>query len=164
MGCLQCNIDCLVCNQCLAPDIHFSGVVTSPLPGVGRGGKADSYFIAEKTDSERIDLPRVAPLAHGRAGSGSRFEGLWSPWVPEKPADWLSFLPGKPPWTHPSCSLTHLCSHFSSVTCCCVTSGSGLTSLFLGLPPGLCWKSESSASMRGFQAELLPWVPLDLVS
>lgn len=65
-----------------------------------------------------------------------------SRWVSEKPSGPLSFLLGKPPWTHPSWSLTHLCSHFSSVTHCCVTSGSRLTSLFLGLPSGVCWKSE----------------------
>lgn len=43
---------------------------------------------------------------------------------------------------HPSWSLTHPCSHFGSVIHCCVTSGSGSTSLFLGLPPGVCWQSE----------------------
>lgn len=72
----------------------------------------------------------------------ARSECLWSLWVSEKPSGRLSFLLGKPPWTHPFLSLTHLCSLFSSVTHCCVTSGSGLTSLFLGLQSGVCWTSE----------------------
>lgn len=51
----------LVYNQCLVPDVHFSGVITSPPLEVGRGRKADSHFTAEKIDSDENQLTHGCP-------------------------------------------------------------------------------------------------------
>lgn len=120
---LQSNTDCSVCNQCLLPDSPLDGVTASPPLAVGRAGilspilQQKKEVICSERLRERSNLPRNAPLAHGRAGPESQIPvtghlgSLKTQWVAS-----ASFLEGH--WTLPSWSLTHLCSRPSLATCC----------------------------------------------
>lgn len=133
---------------------------TAPPPLEMSGQKAEAHLTVRYLSlREGNGLPRTA-AGHGKGISGSQSQLTPVALGPRKASYWFPFLPSR--------GLTHLGLLPSSATRCCVTSGGGLTSLFLGLPPKVSWRSEFFGQLEGtrvvLEAPPVPaWLPLPQV-